>query len=82
MVIEERIQKPREDEQWDMIIELFNNVFNLKLKDVWQYRSLLSPLIRRYFVSFYKQTIPAPSQFFIQTLLTAVIFTILFSKAT
>ncbi len=80
MVIEDKIKKPAEDEQWDMIIEPSSNVFDLKLKDVWQYRDLLWLLVRRDFVSFYKQTILGQLWFFIQPLLTTIMFTFVFGR--
>lgn len=67
-------------EQWDLEIKPQDNVFNLHLKDVWNYRDLLWLLVRRDFVSFYKQTIFGPLWFFIQPVFTTIIFTIIFSK--
>ncbi len=80
MMIEQEIKKQAEDEQWDMIIEPRSSIFDLKLKDVWQYRDLLWLLVRRDFVSFYKQTILGPLWFFIQPLLTTIMFTFVFGK--
>jgi len=65
-------------EHWDLEIKPQDNVFNLHLKDVWRYRDLLVLLVRRDFVSFYKQTIFGPLWFFIQPIFTVIIFTIIF----
>ncbi len=54
------------DEDWDIEITPKNNLFDLRLKDTWHYRDLLLLLVRRDFVSFYKQTILGPVWFFIQ----------------
>lgn len=80
MVAEHSVKEPEKDEQWDMIIEPYNNILDLRLKDVWQYRDLLWLLVRRDFVSFYKQTILGPLWFFIQPLLTTLMFTFVFSR--
>lgn len=56
------------------------NLFELKLKDTWEYRDLLWLLVRRDFVSFYKQTILGPLWFFIQPLFTTVIYTLVFGN--
>ncbi len=80
MVVEHTVREPEKDEQWDMIIEPYNNVLDLRLKDVWQYRDLLWLLVRRDFVSFYKQTILGPLWFFIQPLLTTLMFTFVFGR--
>lgn len=69
-----------EDEVWDLEIKPNNNLFDLHLKDVWNYRDLLWLLVRRDFVSFYKQTILGPLWFFIQPVFTTVVFTFVFSN--
>lgn len=68
------------NESWDLEIKPQDSVFNLHLKDVWSYRDLLLLLVRRDFVSFYKQTIFGPLWFFIQPIFTTVIFSIIFNK--
>ncbi len=67
-------------QQWDMEIKPHDNLFDLHLKDVWNYRDLLWLLVRRDFVSFYKQTIFGPLWFFIQPIFTTITFTIIFSR--
>ncbi len=65
---------------WDLEIKPQNNAFDLHLSDVWKYRDLLGLLVRRDFVSFYKQTILGPLWFFVQPLLTTVMFTFVFGN--
>ena len=67
-------------QEWDMEIKPHDNLFDLHLKDVWNYRDLLWLLVRRDFVSFYKQTIFGPLWLFIQPIFTTITFTIVFSK--
>jgi len=67
-------------QRWDLEIQPQSSVFDLHLKDVWAYRDLLWLLVRRDFVSFYKQTIFGPLWFFIQPIFTTVIFTFIFSN--
>ena len=69
-----------EEEQWDMVIEPQAHLFDLKLREVWNYRDLLLLLVRRDFVSFYKQTILGPLWFFIQPLFTTIIYTFIFGN--
>jgi lipopolysaccharide transport system permease protein len=66
--------------EWDLIIEPQSSLLELNLKDVWRYRDLLWLLVKRDFVSFYKQTILGPLWFFIQPLFTTIIFTFIFGK--
>ncbi|MEE1945125.1 ABC transporter permease [Pedobacter sp. KR3-3] len=65
-------------ENWEIVPS--NNLFDLKLAEVWAYRDLLVLLVRRDFVSFYKQTILGPLWFFIQPLFTTIIFTFIFGN--
>ncbi len=73
-------QHTETNEQWDMVIEPHAHLFDLKLKEVWHYRDLLLLLVRRDFVSFYKQTILGPLWFFIQPLFTTIIYTFIFGN--
>jgi lipopolysaccharide transport system permease protein len=68
------------DEDWDIEISAKNNLLDLKLKDVWHYRDLLLLLVRRDFVSFYKQTILGPVWFFIQPVITILFYTLVFGN--
>ena len=65
---------------WDLVIEPQNSLLDINLKDVWRYRDLLWLLVKRDFVSFYKQTILGPLWFFIQPLFTTIIFTFIFGN--
>ncbi|MDR3680570.1 MAG: ABC transporter permease [Flavipsychrobacter sp.] len=62
------------------VIQPSHNFFDLKLKELWQYRDLLFLLVKRDFVSFYKQTIFGPLWFFIQPIFTTIVFTFIFGN--
>jgi len=68
------------DKEWDLVIEGSSSLFDLKFKDVWRYRDLLTMFVKRDFVSFYKQTILGPLWFFIQPLFTTIIYTFVFGR--
>ena len=68
------------EQKFDWQIESRSSLINMKLKEVWGYRDLLLLLVRRDFVSFYKQTILGPLWFFLQPLLTTIMFTFVFGK--
>jgi lipopolysaccharide transport system permease protein len=67
-------------DKWDLEIRPQNSLFDLQLKKVWVYRDLLWLLVRRDFVSFYKQTILGPLWFFIQPIVTTITFTFIFGQ--
>ena len=68
------------EEKWDIEIAPKSSLFDLQLKDTWHYRDLLLLLVRRDFVSFYKQTVLGPLWFFIQPAITVAIYTLVFSN--
>jgi lipopolysaccharide transport system permease protein len=68
------------EEKWDIELTPHSSLFDLKLDDIWHYRDLLMLLVRRDFVSFYKQTILGPLWFFIQPLFTTIIYTFVFGN--
>lgn len=68
----------QKEEDWDIVIDKSKGLFDLKLKQVWEYRDLLWLFVRRDFVSFSKQTILGPIWFFVQPIFTIVIYVFLF----
>lgn len=67
-----------ETQDWDLIIKGNTSLFDINLRDVWNYRDLLVLFVKRDFVTVYKQTILGPLWFFIQPLLTTITFTLIF----
>jgi lipopolysaccharide transport system permease protein len=65
-------------EQYKLVIEPKTRLLDLKLKEVWRYRDLLMLFVRRDFVAVYKQTIFGPLWFFIQPILTTIMFMVVF----
>ncbi len=80
MLTEKNIERWEAAEDWDLIIRPQSKLFNLHLKEVWHYRDLLLLLVKRDFVSFYKQTILGPVWFFLQPVFTTIVFTLVFGR--
>jgi lipopolysaccharide transport system permease protein len=68
------------EEQWTEIIQPKTSLFDLKLDELWRYRDLVLMFVRRDFVANYKQTILGPLWFFIQPLLTTIMFVFIFGR--
>lgn len=68
------------EHQQTYLINSKQSLFSLNLKEVWDYRDLLFMLVKRDFVTFYKQTVLGPLWFIVQPLLTTVIYIILFGN--
>ncbi len=57
-----------------------DNLIDLRLHDIWKFKDLLMLFVHRDFVAVYKQTVLGPLWFFIQPLLTTIVFTVIFGK--
>jgi len=69
-----------QEEDWDLVIRSQRAWWDLRLGDLWRYRSLVYLLVWRDFVSQYKQTVLGPFWYVIQPILSTVVFTIIFDK--
>ncbi len=67
-----------ENEPWDLALEPDSKWYALRLKQIFRFKDLLFLFVRRDFVAVYKQTILGPIWFFIQPILTAGIFALVF----
>ncbi|WP_159947803.1 ABC transporter permease [Polaribacter septentrionalilitoris] len=67
-------------DKWLFEITPKNNLLDLNLKEVWQYRDLLMLFVKRDVVTLYKQTILGPLWYLIQPLFTSIVFTLIFNK--
>jgi len=65
---------------WDLIIQPKTRWFDLHLGDLWRYRDLMMIFVWRDFVASYKQTILGPFWHLLQPLISALIFTVIFSE--
>ena len=65
---------------WTEEIKSKNSLFSINLKEIWHYRDLLLMLVKRDYVTFYKQTILGPIWFFVQPILTTVTYLVLFGQ--
>ncbi len=66
--------------KWTEVIAPKSSIFDLHLADVWRYRDLLMLLVRRDFIATYKQTILGPTWFFLQPILTAITYWVIFGQ--
>jgi len=65
---------------WTEEIQSENSLFSLNVKELWRYRDLLLMLVKKDYITFYKQTILGPIWFFIQPILTTLIYVLLFGQ--
>ena len=65
---------------WTEEIKSQDFLLSVNLKEVWNYRDLLYMLVKKDFITFYKQTILGPIWFFIQPILTVLMYVVLFGQ--
>lgn len=66
------------DEKYSTLIEPKTSLLSVDFKEIWRYRDLYSMFVKRDIITQYKQTILGPAWFFIQPLLTMVMYMIVF----
>ena len=66
--------------EWDMVITPQRGWMELNIGEVWNYRDLLWLFVKRDFTTFYKQTVLGPLWFFIQPIITTIVFSVIFNK--
>ena len=64
---------------YELRIRPSDNAVNIDWRELWRYRDLLYLMVRRDFVSKYKQTVLGPAWFVFQPLVTTFVFTFVFS---
>ena len=69
-----------ETQYFKTIISCRHHLFDLHLKETFQYRDLIFLFVKRDFTAYYKQTILGPAWAIVQPLLTTVVFTIVFGN--
>jgi lipopolysaccharide transport system permease protein len=67
-------------EQWDVVISASRSSVRVGFRELWQYRDLLLLLVRRDFVSIYRQTVLGPLWFVLQPALTMLVFWFIFGR--
>jgi len=65
---------------YEILIEARTGWLRVNWRELWDYRDLLFVLVRRDFLSKYKQTVLGPLWFILQPLLNTLVFTIVFNK--
>ncbi|PXW17123.1 MULTISPECIES: ABC transporter permease [Chryseobacterium] len=67
-------------QKWTETIDADHSLFDLKLKEVWRYKDLVYMFVKRDFVSSFKQTILGPIWFFINPILTTIVYLVIFGR--
>lgn len=69
----ENSQKP-----WSLEIKPQTSLFAVDFAEIWRYRDLCAMMVRRDIITLYKQTVLGPLWFFIQPIMTTLMFMVVF----
>jgi lipopolysaccharide transport system permease protein len=72
------MSQTKENENWTTIIKPRNKLFEVNLKEIWDYRDLLTLFVKRTIAVQYKQTILGPLWWIIQPALTVIMYMVVF----
>ena len=67
-----------DNEKWTTVIKPRNGLFEVNLKEIWDYRDLLSLFVKRDITVQYKQTVLGPLWWLIQPALTVIMYMVVF----
>ena len=67
-----------ENENWTTIIKPRNKLFEVNLKEIWDYRDLWAIFVKRNIAVTYKQTVLGPLWWIIQPALTVIMYMVVF----
>lgn len=67
-----------ENENWTTVIKPRNGLFEVNLKEIWDYRDLLTLFVKRDITVQYKQTVLGPLWWLIQPALTVIMYMVVF----
>ena len=69
-----------EEEKWDLVINADKNLIRFDFKELLRYKDLIKLMIRRDFVSVYKQTLAGPLWFIFQPLMSTLMYMFVFGS--
>ena len=67
-----------ENENWTTIIKPRNKLFEVNLREIWDYRDLMTLFVKRTITVQYKQTVLGPLWWIIQPALTVIMYMVVF----
>ena len=74
------IKKMLDGQEIEYVVSPDSGIFDLHLKEAWNYRDLIYLFVKRNFTTLYKQTVLGPLWSVIQPLLSTVVFSIVFGR--
>ncbi|MDR3704370.1 MAG: ABC transporter permease [Paludibacteraceae bacterium] len=71
-------ESEEDSKTWNTVIKPKGSLFEIDFKEIWRYRDLLEMFVKRDIITQYKQTILGPTWFFVQPIMTTIMYMIVF----
>ena len=71
---------PVNEQLWDTVLTPKKPLLDIPVRELWRYRDLILLFVRRDIVTMHKQTVLGPLWYFIQPIISSVVFTVIFGK--
>jgi len=68
------------NDEWDLVLQPDNKLFDLKLRELIRYRDLIFMFIKRDFITAYKQTVLGPIWYIVQPLVSTIMYSFVFGN--
>ena len=68
------------EDSWDRVIRPRRHLLDINLWELWDYRDLLYMFVKRDIITVYKQTVLGPIWFFVQPVMTMVVYVVVFGN--
>lgn len=72
------VKEPPSNEEWTTVIKPRNKLLEVNLRELWDYRDLMTLFVKRNITTQYKQTVLGPAWFFIQPIFTVLMYMLVF----
>ena len=66
------------EEKWTTVIKPQNRLLEVNLRELWDYRDLISLFVKRHIITQYKQTVLGPVWYIVQPALSVIMYMIVF----
>jgi lipopolysaccharide transport system permease protein len=73
-----KLCKDMSEEKWTTVIKPKNKLLEVNIRELWDYKDLISLFVKRNIITQYKQTILGPVWFVVQPALTVIMYMIVF----
>ena len=68
------------EKKWKTIISPHSSLWDIRIREIWQYRDLCFTFIRKNFITRYKQTVFGPLYMLIAPIVTSGLFSVIFGR--